>query len=129
MLRRIVLILILLPISVAVILLAVANRHSVSLLLDPFAGESGISVQIPLFLVVFGALILGVVLGGVSVWLNQGRYRRTARRSQREARRAAGEVEQLRAVAARTAPASKPAGLSLASSPATPALTDRRTAA
>lgn len=129
MLRRIVLTLILLPISVAVILLAVANRHSVALLLDPFAGDAGMSVQVPLFLVVFGALIVGVVLGGVSVWVNQGRYRRSARRSQREARRAADEVEELRAAAARANPSSKPAGLSLASGTGTTALGYRRDAA
>ncbi|MCS0495021.1 lipopolysaccharide assembly protein LapA domain-containing protein [Ancylobacter sp. MQZ15Z-1] len=135
MLRRIVLTLILVPVSVAVIMLAVANRHAVPLMLDPFAGASGMSVELPLFLVVFAALILGVVLGGVSVWLTQGRYRRDARRNRREAQRANVEADALRgALAARTAPAgtssaAKPASLSLASSPQTPALADRRSAA
>lgn len=96
MLRRIVLVLILLPLSLGVIALAVANRHAVQLVLDPFAGEGGLALAVPLFVVVFTALILGVLLGGSAVWFRQGRYRRAAREAGREARRAVVQVEQLK---------------------------------
>lgn len=121
MLRRLLLILIVLPVSVGLVLLAVANRHAVPLVLDPFAGAGGLSFELPLFLVVSGAAIVGVLLGGVAVWLGQGRWRHAARSAAREARQARAEAEDLRAIlAARTAPASPPAH---------PALTDRRDAA
>lgn len=128
MLRRILMVVILLPLSVALVMLAVANRQKIGLVVDPFGGAW--TVEAPLFLVVFAALILGVVIGGVSVWLNQSRYRRAARRNGREARRATQQAEDLRAsLAARNAAPARPAGLALASGSASPALTDRRSAA
>ena len=125
MLRRILLIVIVLPISVALIMLAVANRHSVGIIVDPFNGEGALTLQAPLFLIVFGALILGVLIGGITVWLSQGRYRRGARRANREARRANAQADALRATMAGPAPASLP---TLSHRPAT-ALPDQRSAA
>lgn len=93
--RRILSIVILVPLTLALVALAVANRHPVSLVLDPFAGS--LEVALPVFALVFAALIVGVVLGGAAVWFSQGRYRKAARRSSREARRAHEEVETLRA--------------------------------
>ena len=124
-LRRLLLILIVLPVSAGLVLLAVANRHAVPLVVDPFAGTDAFSLDVPLFLVVFGAAIVGVLLGGVAVWLGQGRWRRTARSASREARQAKAEAEGLRAaLAARTAPSG-----GQESGPARPALADRRDAA
>ncbi len=125
MLRRILLIVIVLPISVALIMLAVANRHSVGIIIDPLNGDGALTLQAPLFLVVFGALILGVLIGGVTVWLSQGRYRRGARRANREARRANAQADALRATVAGPALPNQPA---LPHRPAT-ALSDRRSAA
>lgn len=96
-LRRLLLILIVLPVSVGLVMLAVANRHPVSLVIDPLTGAGGWSLEAPLFLVIFAAMIVGVVLGGVAAWFSQGRYRKAARRSAREARSAHAEVEELRA--------------------------------
>lgn len=106
-LRRLLLILIVLPVSVGLVMLAVANRHSVPLFVDPLSGPEGASLDVPLFLVVFAAMIAGVVLGGVAAWLSQGRYRKAARRSAREARSAHAEVEELRA--ATREPSTRPA--------------------
>ena len=124
MLRRILLIVIVLPISVALVMLAVANRHSVGLVIDPLGGDGALTVQAPLFLVVFGALILGVLIGGITVWLSQGRYRRGARRANREARRANAQADALRAAVAGPGP-NQP---TLSHRPAT-ALPDQRSAA
>ncbi|WP_428032281.1 lipopolysaccharide assembly protein LapA domain-containing protein [Ancylobacter sp.] len=104
MLRRVLLILIVLPISVGLVMLAVANRHAVTLFVDPLSGADGASIDLPLFLVVSAAMIIGVLLGGTAAWLSQGRYRKAARRSAREARSAHDEVEELRA-STREAPA------------------------
>lgn len=128
MLRRIVLILIVLPVSVGLVALAVANRHDVPLVLDPFARDSALAVEIPLFVVVFAALILGVVLGGTTMWVSQGRFRRAAREAGREARRANAQASELRAIVAASAPART--GLPASGANANmPALTDRRSAA
>ncbi|MDR6953587.1 putative integral membrane protein [Ancylobacter sp. 3268] len=102
MLRRILSIVLILPISIGIIMLAVANRHPVALVLDPFAGA--LSVDLPLFVVVLASLIIGVALGGITVWLRQGRYRRAARSAGRDARRANAQVENLRAAMAERAP-------------------------
>ncbi|MBS7544592.1 LapA family protein [Ancylobacter oerskovii] len=95
MLRRILTLVLILPVSIGLVMLAVANRHPVTLVLDPFAGA--LSAELPLFVVVLASLIIGVALGGITVWLRQGRYRKAARSAGREARRANAQVESLRA--------------------------------
>nr|WP_281503015.1 lipopolysaccharide assembly protein LapA domain-containing protein [Ancylobacter crimeensis] len=122
--RRIGLILIVLPLSLVAILLAVANRQAVAVNLDPFAGSYGI--EVPLFLLVFGSLILGVVLGGVAVWAGQLRYRRAARRARRDARDAEREAGELRE---RMAAMTDPDGRGVPGVAAGYAITDRRNAA
>lgn len=90
--------LVLLPLSLIVVLLAVANREPVPLSLDPFAqGASTFSVNVPLFLVIFGAVMLGVLIGGTASWLVQGKHRSAERRYKREAQRLRSEVERAKA--------------------------------
>jgi hypothetical protein len=88
--------LILLPIVVAVTLFSVANRTPVPVSIDPLDWFGLPNIAVPLFAVVFVATALGVVLGGVAVWLTQGRHRRAARLHAREAARQKAEVERLR---------------------------------
>jgi uncharacterized integral membrane protein len=89
--------LILLPIAVVVVALAVANRHAVMLSLDPFNPTApALSVQAPLYLVVFAAVALGILLGGIGAWTNQGRWRREARARRAEAARWRSEAMRLR---------------------------------
>ncbi len=83
--RRFVSLLIGLPVSILVIALAVANRREVLVSLDPFSPSAPVlSMTVPLYAVIFGALILGVVLGGLVTWLRQGRFRREARQARRD---------------------------------------------
>ncbi|MFS8036486.1 lipopolysaccharide assembly protein LapA domain-containing protein [Xanthobacter sp. AM11] len=83
--NRLLSILIGLPLSVLAIALAVANRKPVTLSLDPFSPDApALAVTLPLFALVFGALIVGVVAGGTVTWLRQGRFRREARLARKE---------------------------------------------
>lgn len=96
MLRRIALLLVAFPAAALLIALAIANRHAVRLVLDPFRPETpAISVMLPFYGYVFGALILGVLLGGTAVWMGQGRWRRTARNRAQEAMRWQAEADRL----------------------------------
>lgn len=89
----------LLPIALLVILLAVANRAPTVLSLDPFTrtGAPEIAVTAPLFALLFGALILGVLIGGAGAWLAAGSDRRARRYSAREVNRLKAEADRLRA--------------------------------
>src|ERR687893_710549 len=61
--------LILFPVAILVVLLAVANRGPVTLSLDPFDREvPEIAFTVPLFAVIFGSVMLGVVIGGIPAW-------------------------------------------------------------
>ena len=90
MLRKIVAALILVPLAVVIVAFAVANRQIVTVSFDPFSPERpAASVTLPLFALVIVLLILGVLIGGIAAWLRQGKWRRTARRLEREVARAA----------------------------------------
>ena len=85
LLRKIVAALILVPLAVLIIAFAVANREIVTVSFDPFSVEQpAASVTLPLFALVIVLLILGVVIGGSASWLRHGRWRRMARRLERE---------------------------------------------
>ena len=76
--------------------LAVANRHDARLILDPFNRlNPAVEVNMPFFWYLFAALTLGVLVGGLSVWVGQGKWRRTARQRTQEAMRWRGEAERL----------------------------------
>ncbi len=97
MLRKIVTALIVIPLAIVIIAFAVANREKVTILLDPFGPNSAADWQTqPLFVVVIAALILGVIIGGIAAWLRQTRWRRTARRLERDVANLRAEVETLK---------------------------------
>ena len=107
MLNRLLLIVIIVPLAVILIAFAVANRGSVAFTLDPFnPGNPALTLQAPLFVMLFAALGIGLVLGGMATWLKQGYYRRQARENRKEA-------DQLRQTVVR-APAAQPASQSTA---------------
>lgn len=88
--------LVLLPIAVVVVLLAVANREPVTLSFDPFSSEPVFSLVLPLYAVLFGAVALGVLVGGIGSWLGQSGTRQRARHHRREAERFAKEAAELK---------------------------------
>ncbi len=54
-----------------------------------------VSLSLPFYVYIFGALILGVILGGLATWANQSRWRRQARSQTAEARRWQTEADRL----------------------------------
>jgi uncharacterized integral membrane protein len=99
-LRKVVAALILVPLAVLIIAFAVANRQIVTVSLDPFSSERpAAAVSLPLFALIIVLLILGVVIGGVAAWLRQTKWRRTARRLEREVGELRGELDSLKRAA------------------------------
>ncbi|MGD9737787.1 MAG: LapA family protein [Bauldia sp.] len=98
--KRALKLLLLLPIVIVVVALSVANRHTVLFSVDPFAEtDPALSVNVPLFWLLFGALAIGVLLGGVAAWLRQGKWRRAARHDHAELERMKRTAEPPRTVA------------------------------
>jgi len=86
MARKIVTFLILVPIAIVLIVLSVANRGVVTLALNPFQpSDSLLSVSAPFFVFLFLAFMLGMIVGSLATWFNQGKYRKKARVEAREA--------------------------------------------
>lgn len=86
MLRKFVAALILVPLAIVIIAFAVANRQAVTLSFDPFnTSAPAAALSLPLFVVILAALVAGVIVGGLAVRLGHGRWRRLARRFEREA--------------------------------------------
>jgi uncharacterized integral membrane protein len=113
MLTRFFMVVIVVPIAVILIALAVANRHFVPFTLDPFSpGNPALTIQMPFFIYLFLALILGVVIGSFATWLSQARYRKLARRRGHEVDNL--RVEASRATAEAHAHEPAPTGTALA---------------
>ena len=85
MLRRIIAVVVLVPLAIIIIAFAVANRQIVTIFFDPLNPAQPLySTATWLFLPILGALLLGVVIGGVASWSGQGRWRAAARKLERE---------------------------------------------
>lgn len=96
MLRRIVSLLVAFPVGVALVAIAVSNRHPVQLILDPFRPETpALSLELPFYAYLLGALVTGVILGGMATWMGQSRWRRTARAQGQRAARFQAEADRL----------------------------------
>ncbi|HXN89355.1 MAG TPA: lipopolysaccharide assembly protein LapA domain-containing protein [Methylocella sp.] len=95
--KRFLKLLFLVLLALPAIALLVANRHDVIIYLDPFAGPAaeGTQITVRLFIVIGVAIILGVIFGGVVTYLEQGKYRRAARRARTEVISLRAEVARL----------------------------------
>jgi uncharacterized integral membrane protein len=104
MLRRIVGWIVLVPLCLVLIIFALANRQLTVVNFNPFISPDALAapaVGMPLFLVIFGVLLVGVVLGGIASWFAAGQIRRDRRKWQREAERLSRELEGQRKAAGR----------------------------
>ena len=88
--------LVVLPLAVYSAFFAVNNRGRVTLDFDPVP----YSLDLPIFAGVLGAILIGLIVGGVAAWLRQGKWRRETRKLRRDVRDLNAELEQIRAQAA-----------------------------
>jgi uncharacterized integral membrane protein len=115
MFRKIITAVIVVPLAVIIIAFAVANRQTVTVSFDPFSSTApAYSATLPLFVLIFALVILGVIVGGVAAWFRQGKWRRLARRLEGDVRDLHAEIEAIRRrehAGAASAPADGAAGL------------------
>jgi uncharacterized integral membrane protein len=101
MFRKVVTAIIIVPLAIVIIAFAVANRQAVTVSFDPFSSTSpAYAASLPLFVLIFVLVILGVIIGGVAAWLRQAAWRRTARRLDADVRTLHQELEAMRRRAA-----------------------------
>src|SRR5262245_49836791 len=97
MIRKLVTVLVLLPLAVALAALAVANRQSVVVSLDPFdQAHPALTVALPLFALILALVIAGVLVGGVAAWLRQSKWRRAARLAEADAHSLRAELDRIK---------------------------------
>jgi lipopolysaccharide assembly protein A len=79
---------------------AMANRGliTVQALPSEFADFLGwnVTVEVPVFLVILGSAVVGLILGFVWEWLREGKHRKAERTGQRHVTALAREVSKLR---------------------------------
>ncbi len=84
--------------------LALANRQMVGLRLLPDEPGSYLglnpSIQVPLFLVIFAGIVIGLLIGFVWEWLREHKHRAAASTAKREAAKLQREVVKLREASA-----------------------------
>ncbi|WP_120500598.1 lipopolysaccharide assembly protein LapA domain-containing protein [Roseovarius sp. EL26] len=88
--------------AVALILVAMANRSMVTLKIfpDELAHLAALnpSFQLPLFVVILGGILLGLIIGFVWEWIREAKERSEAARQAREMQRLQAEVKRLKGV-------------------------------
>jgi uncharacterized integral membrane protein len=95
--RKVITLLILVPLAFVFAAFAVANRQTITVSLDPFdQAHPAFTIALPLFALLLGVLVAGVVIGGVAAWMRQSRWRRAARLAQSQAREVNAELTRLK---------------------------------
>ncbi|WP_073957096.1 lipopolysaccharide assembly protein LapA domain-containing protein [Thalassospira sp. TSL5-1] len=80
------------PLTIVITVFAVANRQATTLSLWPLPFE----MDLPLFVPVLGALLLGLLIGLLFEWLLTGKHRRANRKMESELSRLRREKEAAR---------------------------------
>lgn len=96
MIRRIVGWVVLVPLCLALVVFALANPQSVQVRFNPFGPAPSPDSGVPFFVVLYGVLLLGVILGGIATWFAQSAHRRDERNWRREAERLRRDLEDAR---------------------------------
>lgn len=85
------------PLGALVVLFAVANRAPVIVSLDPFSGDnSALAFSAPLFLVMIGCTILGLLIAWLASLSYRYRMWRAVRRAEEDAERHKAEADRER---------------------------------
>jgi uncharacterized integral membrane protein len=110
LLRKLLTIVILVPLGVLIVAFAVANRAAVTVSFDPFSpGEPAATVTLPLFVLIIVLLVVGVLIGGTASWIRQGKWRSSVRRLDRDLIRLRGKLAAFEAAGPNTAIRPEPA--------------------
>jgi uncharacterized integral membrane protein len=99
MIKRILGWVVLVPLCAVLIVFALANRHDISVNFNPLMPADTVppaGVGVPLFLLVYAVLLIGVFLGGIATWFAQGHHRRRSRHWRREAEMLRQDLEAAR---------------------------------
>lgn len=71
------------PVAVVLVSFAVANRHWTDVSFDPInKTDPWLTISMPIYLLLFAGVFIGMIVGGVVVWLRQGKWRKAARLAQ-----------------------------------------------
>ncbi|MEM6577744.1 MAG: LapA family protein [Pseudomonadota bacterium] len=86
--------------GIALVLVALANRQTVSVQILPpeLSGVAALNptYQMPLFIVIFGGVLAGLLIGFIWEWIREGKERAEATRQRRELAQLRAEVKQLK---------------------------------
>jgi uncharacterized integral membrane protein len=103
--RKFVTIFILVPLAIVIVMFAVANRGPITVSFDPFDSRNpAVAFQIPLFILIFVLVGLGVLVGGIAAWLRQHKWRARARRAEADVRRLRSELDAARSIGGASPP-------------------------
>jgi len=81
--------LLLLPLTIIFVAFAIANRHDVTVSLDP----TPLAIEVPLYGLVFAGIFVGLLAGGLITWARAGKVRRQLREERRHVRRLETDVQ------------------------------------
>lgn len=96
--RKFLTIAVLVPLAIVIVMFAVANRELTTVSFDPFdTVHPALAMRLPLFILIFILVGLGVFIGGVAAWLRQSKWRARARSAEAEAKRLREQVDAQRA--------------------------------
>ncbi|MCX7312355.1 MAG: lipopolysaccharide assembly protein LapA domain-containing protein [Alphaproteobacteria bacterium] len=91
--RKFLAIAVLVPLAIVIVMFAVANREIITVSFDPFdSAQPAFALKLPLFVLIFVLVGLGVLVGGIPAWLRQQKWRTRARRAESEARDLRGRL-------------------------------------
>ena len=85
--RKFIAVVILVPLTLVIVAFAVANRETIAISFDPFdSAQPAYALKMPLFVLIFVLVGIGVLVGGIAAWLKQHKWRVRARRAEAEVR-------------------------------------------
>ena len=86
-----------LPIAIVAVIFAVANRQWIVVSFDPFSRDQPwAAINMPLWVLFFCGIFVGLIAGWIFAWLAQGKWRRAAKDARLELMRGQQEHDRLK---------------------------------
>lgn len=71
-----------LPLTIVMIAFAVANRNVINVSFDPLTQQDPwFALDLPVWVLFYAGILLGLVVGWFSAWFNQSKWRRATRKA------------------------------------------------